>query len=129
MGGMLAAIEHGWVQEQIHRSAYEWLRQVESGERVVVGVNRFVEDASPSPPPTFRPDAKVERERARALAEWRRDRNAAAVTKARGRLERAARGEDNLMPPILEAIVARATLGEICDTLRQVFGSYRPSAR
>ena len=127
MGGMLAAIEHGWVQDQIHRSAYEWQRQVESGERVVVGVNRFVEDASPPPPPTFRPDPKVERERARALAEWRRGRNAQAMTKARGRLERAARGEDNLMPPILEAIVARATLGEICDTLRQVFGSYRPS--
>jgi methylmalonyl-CoA mutase N-terminal domain/subunit len=128
MGGMLAAIEHGWVQDQIHRSAYEWQRQVESGERVVVGVNRFVGDAPLPPPPSFRPDPRVERERTRALAEWRRDRNAAAVTKARGRLERAARGEDNLMPPILESIVARATLGEICDTLRQVFGSYRPSA-
>src|SRR5262249_37437422 len=115
MGGMLGAIERGWVQEQIHRSAYEWQRQVESGKRVVVGVNRFTEDGVAAPGPTFRPDPKVERERARMLAAWRSDRNAAAVTKARGRLERAARGEDNLMPTILAAIVAHVTLGEICD--------------
>jgi len=128
MGGMLAAIEQGWVQDQIHRSAYEWQRQVESGERVVVGVNRFAEDAPPPPPPSFRPDAKVERERARALARWRRERDGDAVMRARGRLERVARGEDNLMPPILKAVVAGATLGEICDTLRQVFGAHRPAA-
>jgi methylmalonyl-CoA mutase N-terminal domain/subunit len=127
MGGMLAAIERGWVQEQIHRSAYEWQRQVESGELVVVGVNRFAEDAPPPPAPSFRLDAKVERERARALAQWRSERDGRAVIKARDRLDRSARGDEHLMPPILAAVVARVTLGEICDTLRGVFGTYRPA--
>src|SRR5262249_6309010 len=76
-GGMLAAIADGWVQEQIHSAAYRWQREVESGERVVVGVNRFADD-QPAPPPPFQHDPEVERRRAAFLAEWRasRDRNA-----------------------------------------------------
>ena len=127
MGGMLEAIEKGWVQEEIHRSAYRWQREVESGERVVVGVNRFAEEAPPPPAPSFRPDPKVERERSKLLARWRAERDGGAVKRKRAGLERAARGEGNLMPPILAAIEAGATLGEICDILRGVFGTHRPA--
>ncbi|HET7225097.1 MAG TPA: methylmalonyl-CoA mutase family protein [Candidatus Eisenbacteria bacterium] len=126
MGGMLEAIRAGWVQEQIHRAAYRWQREVESGERVIVGVNRFAEGQVPAAPP-FRPDAGVERERAQFLAHWREQRAATPVRESLARLERAARGSDNLMPPILDALTARATLGEVCDALRGVFGTYQPT--
>ena len=126
MGGVLAAIESGWVQDQIHRSAYRWQQAVESGERVVVGVNRFADDAEAEAPP-FRPDPRVERERARFLARWRDERPAGPVRDKLARLERAARGDVNLMPGILEALQARATLGEVCATLEGVFGRYRPA--
>jgi methylmalonyl-CoA mutase N-terminal domain/subunit len=128
MGGMLAAIEAGWVQRQIHESAYRWQREVESGERVVVGVNRFAEDAS-APVPPFKPDPRIERARAKRLAAWRAERPAAPCSRALAGLGRAARGSDNLMPVILAALLARATLGEVCDTMRSVFGSYRPEHR
>ena len=126
MGGMLRAIEHGFVQDEIHRSAYRWQREVESGERVVVGVNRYVEGAAASP--SFRHDPAVETRRAELLAAWRAQRNAKSVRQARERLERDARGAANLMPAILDALVAQVTLGEVCDALRVVFGTYRPGA-
>jgi methylmalonyl-CoA mutase N-terminal domain/subunit len=125
MGGMLPAIESGWVQRQIHESAYRWQREVESGERVVVGVNRFAEDDAPPLPP-FKPDARIERARAKALAAWRSARPAAPCRQALAHLERAARGSENLMPHILAALVARATLGEVCDAMRRVFGTHKP---
>ncbi len=127
-GGMLAAIRSGWVQAQIHGAAYEWHKQVEAGARVIVGVNRYADERPPVPPP-FRPDPAVERARAELLAGWRAHRDAIAVDEALARLERAARGSENLMPPILEALVRRATLGEVCDTLRGVFGTYEPGGR
>jgi methylmalonyl-CoA mutase N-terminal domain/subunit len=123
-GGMLAAIRLGWVQAQIHEAAYRWQREVEAGARVVVGVNRFAEEESP--PPSFRHDPAVERERATFLADWRAQRNAWSAAGALKRIEAAARGSENLMPPILDALKARATLGEVCDTLRGVFGVHRP---
>jgi methylmalonyl-CoA mutase N-terminal domain/subunit len=125
LGGMLEAIAAGWVQEQIHQAAYRWQREVESGERVIVGVNQFVVD-QPPPSPPFRPDPEVERRRAAALAAWRDQREAAPCRDALARLERAARGSDNLIAPILLALTARATLGEVCDALRGVFGVHRP---
>jgi methylmalonyl-CoA mutase N-terminal domain/subunit len=128
LGGMLAAIETGWVQRQIHESAYRWQREVESGERVVVGVNRFAEDAGPALPP-FKHDPRIERARVRSLAGWRAARAAAACRKALARLERAARGSENLVPYILGALVARSTLGEVCDAMRRVFGTYKPEHR
>ena len=124
-GGMLEAIASGWVQEEIHRSAYRWHQEVESGARVVVGVNRYA-DERPVPPPPFKPDPATERERAAFLARWRAERDARSVKTALGRLERAARGSENLMPRILDSLGARATLGEVCDTMRAVFGTYRP---
>ena len=123
MGGMLGAIRSGWVQEQIHRAAYEWQNEVESGERVIVGVNRYA-DEQPVAAPPFTPDPAVERKRADFLAHWRARRDAVAADDALARLERAARGSENLMPFILEAILRRATLGEVSDTLRDVFGTY-----
>ncbi len=125
MGGMLAAISTGWVQQQIHEAAYRWQREVEAVERVIVGVNRFVEEAPPAAPP-FRPDARVERDRAARLAAWRSQRDARACTRSLARLERGARGKANLMPLILDALKASATLGEVCDALRGVFGVYKP---
>jgi methylmalonyl-CoA mutase N-terminal domain/subunit len=128
MGGMLAAIESGWVQRQIHEAAYRWHREVESGQRSVVGVNTFAEgDVRPVPP--FKPDPRIERARKQLLAAWRNQRAAAPCRAALAALERAARGSVNLMPPILAALVARATLGEVCDTMRGVFGTYKPEQR
>ena len=128
MGGMLPAIEAGWVQQQIHEAAYRWQREVESGERVVVGVNAFAQDEVPAAPP-FRPDAAVESARAEFLGRWRAEREAAPVAAALATLERAARGSDNLVPPILEALRRRATLGEVSDALRGVFGIYVPGTK
>ncbi|HEV2104665.1 MAG TPA: methylmalonyl-CoA mutase family protein, partial [Candidatus Eisenbacteria bacterium] len=104
LGGMLEAIAGGWVQEQIHRAAYRWQRDVEAGGRVVVGVNRFTDDA-PVPPPPFRTDPELERARAAFLADWRAARDRAACDAALARLTAAARGADNLLPPILAALV------------------------
>jgi methylmalonyl-CoA mutase N-terminal domain/subunit len=126
MGGMLPAIASGWVQDQIHRAAYRWHRDVEAGGRVVVGMNRFAEGETPAVP-AFKPDPVIERERRALLAEWRAQRDGAATRRSLERLERGARGSENLVPPILDALKSRATLGEVCDTLRGVFGSYRPA--
>jgi methylmalonyl-CoA mutase N-terminal domain/subunit len=128
MGGMLRAIGDGRVQEEIHRAAYRWQREVESGARDVVGVNRFA-DERPAPPPPFKHDAKIEQARRRALAAWRDQRETPAVRRQLDRLRRAAAGSENLMPGILAALGARATLGEVCDALREVFGTHRPKAR
>ena len=128
MGGMLEAIAEGWVQEQIHQAAYQWQRDVESGDRVVVGVNRFADDA-PVPPPPFTHDPRVEETRAQFLAEWRSSRDAAAHAAAIEKLTATARGTGNLMPPILAALKAHATLGEVSDAMRTVFGVYRPGER
>ena len=125
MGGVLAAIEAGWIQDQIHRAAYRWHQDVEAGRRVVVGVNRFAsgEDAAV---PSFAMSRAIERSRRTFLERWRAERDAAVVRRVLAALERAARGADNLMPPILEALKERATLGEVCDTMRGVFGTYQP---
>src|SRR5262249_15178498 len=128
MGGMLSAIESGWVQRQIHESAYRWHREVESGERVVVGVNTLVEDRS-RPVPPFKPDPRIERSRAGMLAAWRSERPKEACAGALAALEREARGSDNLVLFILDALRAGATLGEVCDAMRRVFGTYKPEAR
>jgi methylmalonyl-CoA mutase N-terminal domain/subunit len=124
-GGMLKAIADGWVQQQIHEAAYRWQRDVESGERVVVGVNKFGDDR-PVPPPPFEHDPEVERRRGRFLSEWRASRSRGACEGSLKKLETAARGTTNLMPPILAALTAKATLGEVCDTMRRVFGVHRP---
>jgi methylmalonyl-CoA mutase, N-terminal domain len=124
MGGAARAVEQGYFQEAIARSAYEQQRAIEDGAQVVVGVNRFDED-SPLPVVSA-PDysALAARQKAR-LAEGRARRDAARVETAARALEEAARGTGPLMPRILEAVRARVTLGEISDALRRVWGTYK----
>ncbi len=127
-GGMLQAIANGWVQEQIHLAAYQWQRDVESGERTVVGVNKYVDDEPLAAPP-FQQDPTVERERSRFLADWRASRPAARVEEALAEITQTARGTGNLVPPILDALKSHATLGEVCDAMRHVFGVHRPGEK
>ena len=127
MGGMLRAIETGFVQREIHEAAYAHQQAVEAGTVGVVGVNRHVEQEA-APANVFEPDRRVEAERARFLAEWRSARDAARCEAALAALEQAARGTDNLLPHILASVEAHATLGEISDRMRKVFGVYRPPA-
>jgi methylmalonyl-CoA mutase N-terminal domain/subunit len=126
LGGAARAIELGFFQDAIARSAYEVQKSQESGKLVVVGVNRFT-DGSP-PPAIEAPDfsALEARQRAR-LAEARRRRDPGRVAAALAALRDAAAGTTPLMPPILDAVRVRATLGEISDTLREVWGVYRPA--
>jgi methylmalonyl-CoA mutase N-terminal domain/subunit len=124
LGGAVRAIEQGFQQREIHESAYRWQRKVDAGEEVVVGVNRFTNE-NELRPEVLRVDTRLERERVERLARLRRDRDDTAVRAALDELEQAARGESNLMPPILTAVEARTTLGEISDRLRDVFGVHR----
>jgi methylmalonyl-CoA mutase N-terminal domain/subunit len=120
----LRAIESGYIQGEIQNAAYEWQRAVESGERVIVGVNRFQKEGE-HPPVTFRIDPALERAQVERLRQVRASRSASDVAEKLDALEAAARGDANLMPAIVEAAGAHATLGEISDRLRAVFGEYR----
>jgi methylmalonyl-CoA mutase, N-terminal domain len=126
MGGAVAAIEAGFYQDEIHEAAFKIQREIESGERIVVGVNRFVEpDEQPVEIQRIDDDeVRAQVERLRAL---RADRDAGEVERRLAELERAARGTDNLLLSMREALRARATLGEVSDVLRGVFGEYRSS--
>jgi methylmalonyl-CoA mutase N-terminal domain/subunit len=124
LGGVLKAIETGFIQRAIHRSAYEVQRGIESGDLGVVGVNRYAQEG-PAPVPEFRLDPDLERRQVEGLGAVRGRRDAAAVAAALDRLEAAARAGDNVMEPIRECVVAYAGIGEICGRLRRVYGSYR----
>jgi methylmalonyl-CoA mutase N-terminal domain/subunit len=124
MGGTLRAIETGYIQNEIQNAAYAWQRAVESGERVVVGVNRFQQEDGRGAA-TFRVDPEGERAQVERLRAVRASRDPGAVEEKLAALERAASGGENLMPPILEAAKASATLGEIADAMRRVFGEYK----
>ncbi|HXE64807.1 MAG TPA: methylmalonyl-CoA mutase family protein [Bryobacteraceae bacterium] len=125
MGGALAGIEAGFQQGQIQNAAYEFQREVETGKRVIVGVNRFQAEGGGSEVPVFRVDPAIEREQVERVAALRSRRDGAAWRGSLDRLEAAARGGENLMPRIVAAAEASATVGEISDTLRRVFGEYR----
>ncbi len=124
MGGAEAAIETGFYQAEIHRSAMEWQRAVESGSQVVVGVNAY--EVEEDKPEVFRVDEKMQLETLADLDELRRVRDGGRVEESLVRLEAAARGEENLMPCILESVETLATVGEICGRLESVFGKYIP---
>jgi methylmalonyl-CoA mutase, N-terminal domain len=124
MGGTLAAIEAGFQQRRIQESAYLTQREIERGERVVVGVNRYRDEEHASAP-TLRIDPAGEQAQVQRVRRIRAERDTAACEAALGRIEDAARGSDNLVPPILEAVHAYATVGEISDRLRAVWGEYR----
>jgi methylmalonyl-CoA mutase N-terminal domain/subunit len=124
MGGALAAIERGFQQREIHEAAYRTQRAIESGEQVVVGVNRFRHERD-EPIPTFRTDPSVQQAQIAHLAETKQGRDAVRVRRSLAALEEAARGSANLMPPIVDAVDALASLGEIAGTLAGVFGEHR----
>lgn len=127
LGGSAKAIEAGFFQDEIAKSAYAIQKAQESGERVVVGVNKF-SDGNPPPKieaPNF---PELERRQRERLAAVKSARDGARVTATLAAVERAARGTEGLMPPIIEAVRARATLGEISDVLRRAWGTYRPVA-
>ncbi len=124
MGGTLAAIEKGYIQTEIHNAAYEYQQAIERGEQVIVGVNRFRME-EPQAPTTFRIDPELERQQVARLRELRASRSASMVSQRLDELEAAARASDNLMPRFLAAAEAYATVGEMSDRLRLVFGEFQ----
>jgi methylmalonyl-CoA mutase N-terminal domain/subunit len=125
MGGMLVAIEKGYVQQQIQDAAYEYQKAVESGDRVVVGVNRFQIEEDASDRTLLKVDPVVGEMQAKKLAKLKESRDNLKVKACLEDVRKAAQGEENLMPPIIEAVRNYATEGEICGVLREVFGEYR----
>ena len=126
IGGMLRAIEAGYVQQEIQKSAYEYQQAVERGEQVVVGVNRFQAEEE-RPIPTLRIDPALERAQVARLQALRARRDPAKARGAIEEIERRASGSENLMPAILAAVENFATVGEISDALRRAFGEYQES--
>jgi methylmalonyl-CoA mutase, N-terminal domain len=124
LGGMLPAIESGWVQGQIHESAYKYQQSIERKERVIVGVNEFKNDENQRIP-IHTSDPALEASQVAAVGRLRGKRDDASVRAMIDRLENAARGSDNLMPHILDAVEAYATVGEISDAFRRVHGEYQ----
>ena len=126
MGGMLRAVEAGFVQQEIQKAAYEYQQAVDSGEQVVVGVNRFQVDEE-RPIPTLQIDPAVEAAQVARLNALRARRDTAKTKSALAEIERRARTTENLMPAILQAVESYATVGEISDALRRAFGEYQES--
>ena len=124
VGGMLNAIETGWVHKEIAKEAYRHQREVESGKRVIVGVNRYTTE-EPVPIEIHRMDPAVVERVKEKLRNLRKERDPNHVKNALSQLREAAQGDENLMPFMLEAVKSYATVGEICDTLREVFGEYQ----
>ncbi len=126
MGGAVAAIEQGFMQREIQNAAYRYQQEIESGERVIVGVNRFTLEHEPVPEILqIRPE--LEAKQREKVARVRTERDQRRASEALARVEAAARGDANLMPAILDAVRAYCTLGEISDAMRAVFGEYRPT--
>lgn len=127
MGGMLRAIETGYIQREIQEAAYRYQRAIETNESIVVGVNQFQSDA-PSTISTLKIDPKIEQAQIEKLCAVRARRDALEVETTLSRLESAAGSDENLLPRILEAVEANATVGEISNRLRRVWGEYRETA-
>jgi methylmalonyl-CoA mutase N-terminal domain/subunit len=124
MGGMVEAIEQGYVQMEIQRAAYQYCKEVESGMRIVVGVNKFqVEEEVHTD--VLKINLSVQSEQVKFLNAIRSQRSGEDVRTKLAALETAASSETNLMPPILDAVRAYASVGEICNTMREVFGEYK----
>ncbi|HTW83285.1 MAG TPA: methylmalonyl-CoA mutase family protein [Candidatus Sulfotelmatobacter sp.] len=123
-GGAVAAIESGWMQDQIGESAYRAQQAIERGEQVVVGVNRFTDGGNDAPIPIQRIDPSIERDQVARTRAFRARRDAARTEATLEAARRAAAGRDNVMPALIDAVDAGATLGEISDVLRSVFGTH-----
>jgi len=129
MGGAVAAVEKGYIQKEIQDSAYAYQKGVEAGEFIVVGLNKFQQEAGARPKNSLRVDPAVREAQVAKLKTVKAERNSRAVQSAIEKIKLCARGSDNLMPPILDAVKCYATLGEICDALREVFGEYTASSQ
>jgi len=127
MGGMLGAIDRGYPQREIARASYEFEQALNRGERVVVGVNGYTRDEE-APIPTLRVDPELQRQQIERLRALKAGRDPAALQQALAAVRAAAQGSNNLMPPIIAAAHALATEQEICDVLREVFGTYTDPA-
>jgi methylmalonyl-CoA mutase N-terminal domain/subunit len=123
LGGAVAAIESGWVQAQIEESAFSWQREVEAGERVIVGVNRFIGDGLPRVE-LHRLDPEIERGQRERTQALRASRDAGRVEAAVAEVRRVADTDANLLPALRDALAARATIGELCGALRELWGTY-----
>jgi methylmalonyl-CoA mutase N-terminal domain/subunit len=123
LGGAVAAIEAGWIQGEIEAAAFRWTQSVESGERRIVGVNANVEGGD-TPIELHRLDPEVERRQVERTQRVRAERDAGAAETALARVREVARGTDNLLPPMRDALRARCTVGEICSMLREEWGTY-----
>jgi methylmalonyl-CoA mutase N-terminal domain/subunit len=126
MGGSVSAIEAGYMQDEIEQAAYTYAKAVDAGQKVIVGVNSFVDD-KPGPADVFPIDPALERHQVERVRRTRAERDQPAVDSALADLASAARGTQNLLPPMKEALHKRATLGEVSDVLRSEFGVYQPS--
>ena len=125
MGGSVPAIESGWMQNLIAEASWKYQQRVDDGEEVVVGVNDFQEGGD-QPQTIFSVDRRLVDEQLSRLEHHRRERDPEAVASTIAGLKAACEGDANLLPPILDAVRAYATLGEICGAMREVFGEYRP---
>ncbi len=128
LGGIVPAINQGYPQMEISRSAYEFQLQVERGERVIVGINKYLEEDEIDPVPTLKIELEVEQSQIERIGQHRQKRSRTEVESALDAVRAAGSGKDNLMPPIITAVKAGATLGEISDIFREVFGIYRDPA-
>jgi len=124
LGGMLQAIEEGYVQHEVQEAAYAEQKRLESGEQVVVGVNRFESEQS-TPIETHRVEPEVEKRQVEELESMRRRRNGKETEKALDEVRRVADSRENLMPSLIAAAQSQATVGEMADALRDVFGEHR----
>jgi len=125
MGGTLAAIEQGYIQKEIQDSAYRFQKEIETGERVYVGINKYTME-EPEPTNLLKVDMKVGEIEAAKLKKLRAERDQAKWKAALDRLREVSQSDENVMPAVIDAVKARATIGEICDVWREIFGEYRP---
>jgi methylmalonyl-CoA mutase N-terminal domain/subunit len=125
LGGAVAAIERGYQQREIQNAAYLYQREIETKDRIIVGVNEFTAGDEP-PTDILKVNPELEDKQKRAVAKVRAERDSAKATKTLGRVEAAAREGSNVMPAIVDAVRSWCTLGEIADAMRKVFGEYKP---
>ena len=125
MGGTLTAIEQGYIQKEIQNSSYRFQKEIESGERVYVGINKYTME-EPPPEGLLKVDMSVGEIEAAKLKKLRAERDQAKWKAAHDNLKKVSQTDENVMPAVIEAVKAKATVGEICDVWRDVFGEYRP---
>jgi methylmalonyl-CoA mutase N-terminal domain/subunit len=127
LGGAVAAIERGFQKNEIEHSAYQIAREIDGGDRTVVGVNKYTDDGD-EPYEPLRVDPAIEEAQVKRLEQLRADRDAGDVARTLDTLRAAATGTGNVLDPMRDALAARATVGEVCDALREVWGVYEPQA-